>query len=478
VPFDFILIDWKMPGALDGIATLQRLHRLRAQGVLTDTSIPALIISAYSQEGLCEYGALFSAFLSKPVTRRTLLDAMAHARAEQQFPGQQPTDERPIPRLDDRAILLAEDNSLNREIATELLHKTGARIIVARNGREAIETVAQQPVDLVLMDLQMPVMDGFEAGRRIRAQSPELPILALSAAVMEDDRARAREAGMNDHLAKPIDKQSLFRLLETWLPAQQEATTDTGPATPSPTTPASGRLPRDDLQRTPAAAGASLPTALEGFHLQRGLDRFDQDAALYLKLLQRFRHQLEDEFAVLSEQLLQQPRATATKRLINTLKGLANTLGAERLAAVATEIDKLCDHGAPIPTAAQTELTQALNQARAQLAALSSSTLSVASDGSPHDPPSSGTSELATNRTRQVDPRADRKTIEQMLQALVAGELIEEDLMDAVTAIIRQHADPDMAVELQARIDAFDHDRATELLEQVAARIADPYHEA
>ncbi|MEA1051531.1 PAS domain S-box protein [Lamprobacter modestohalophilus] len=448
LPFDFILIDRKMPGQLDGLATLERLHALRAQGTLTDAQIPALIISAYSQEGLSEYTALYSAFLNKPVTPRALLDAMARASAEQTL-GQHAMDEQSAPpRLAGRRLLLVEDNSLNREVATALLEKTGARVIEAHNGREALERLAEQPVDLVLMDLQMPVMDGFEASRRIRVQHPELPILALSAAVMDDDRARAKAAGMNGHLAKPIDKQTLFRLLETWLPAEEVA---------APEPPASG---------TSTSADTPLPATLDGFDLQRGLDHLDQDAALYLNLLHRFRHQLEGEFAALDEQLEQQPQAIETKRLIHTLKGLANTLGAERLAAVATGIDRACGREAPIPTAAREELAQALSQARARLASLPSR--------SANGPTSGPTGEQAG----QGAPSASMETIDQILHALSAGELIDDTLMDEVTAVIRQYVDDAQAMELQTYIETFDHDRAAELLKQMATRIADTQHEA
>ncbi len=460
LPFDFILVDWKMPGELDGITTLERLHALRAQGVLTDTLIPALIISAYSQEGLTQYASLYSAFLNKPVTPRTLLDAMARAHAEQ-APGHQPTNEQRTPCLNGRTILLAEDNSLNREVATELLKKTGARVIQANNGREAVDRVAERAVDLVLMDLQMPVMDGFEASRRIRAQYPELPILALSAAVMEDDRARARDAGMNDHLAKPIDKQTLFRLLETWLPAQQAAV----PAPESAPASLTDMAPCSRPQDTSAATSATLPAKLEGFDLQRGLDRFDQDAVLYLSLLHRFKGQLNGEFAGLGEQLEQQPPATETKRLFHTLKGLANTISAERLAAIATEIDQLWRRDAPIPAAARKELAEALRQARMGLATLPKG------PGSRAD---SRTRSPARDQVGEDDPEASTKAVDQLLQALSAGELVDETLLAQVTALIRQSLGERPARELQTHIEDFDHDRAAELLK----RVADTHHGA
>ncbi|MBK5939324.1 PAS domain S-box protein [Halochromatium roseum] len=492
LPFDFILIDWKMPGQLDGLATLERLHALRAQGLLTETQIPALIISAYSQEGPSQHADLYSAFLSKPVTPRALLNAMARASAEQ-APSQQATDEQKPspPHLAGRTLLLVEDNSLNREVARALLEKTGARIIEAHNGREAVDSLAEQAVDLVLMDLQMPVMDGFEASRRIRAQHPELPILALSAAVMDDDRQRAEAAGMNDHLAKPIDKQRLFGLLETWLPSAhvdlpacqpnaqtrtqtsaqkgvrsdtQRAPESTQASTPDPAPRSRSRI---KSQSTSASSDAPLPATLEGFDVQRGLDHLDQDATLYLNLLQRFGQQLESEFAPLAEPLEQPPRTTETKRLIHTLKGLANTLGAERLAAIATEIDLLCRRDAPIPITAGEELAEALRQAHTQLTALPNrSTNGLTGSG------------FTSDQAGQQESGASTEIIDSILRALSAGELIDDALMDALTALIRQHVDDALALELRTHIETFDHDRASALLKRVAVRITTPHDEA
>ncbi|RKT46136.1 hybrid sensor histidine kinase/response regulator [Thiocapsa rosea] len=138
----------------------------------------------------------------------------------------------PAPDFSGASILLVEDNPLNQEVAKRILEKTGAQVTLAGHGAEAVDLVQARRFDLVLMDLQMPVMDGFEATRRIRASFPELPVIALSAAVMEADRARARVAGVQDHLAKPIDSRLLFETLARWLArATRKAA---GDATPGP----------------------------------------------------------------------------------------------------------------------------------------------------------------------------------------------------------------------------------------------------
>ena len=123
-----------------------------------------------------------------------------------------------------RRILLVEDNAMNREIAVEILSETGAVIDTAVNGREAVERIKDSPADtydLIFMDMQMPVMDGCTAAERIRALPREdvktLPIIAMTANAFADDRQKTKDAGMNGHLAKPLDLDQLHRLLEKWL---------------------------------------------------------------------------------------------------------------------------------------------------------------------------------------------------------------------------------------------------------------------
>ncbi|WP_200386990.1 ATP-binding protein [Thiocapsa imhoffii] len=151
-------------------------------------------------------------------------DARARARTASGDPGSR---SRPlIPSFEGCTILLVEDNALNREVALAMLARTGAQVRIAQDGAEAVAMAADERFDLVLMDLQMPVMDGFEATRLIRARDPTLPVVALSAAAMADDRAMARAAGVVDHLAKPIDSATLYAALSAWLPPAAAAAAD------------------------------------------------------------------------------------------------------------------------------------------------------------------------------------------------------------------------------------------------------------
>jgi CheY-like chemotaxis protein len=188
------------------------------------------MLTAFSREAveqeLAAHNVSVQALLNKPVTPSTLLDACAvaigkpiadavsatHAENAQLKQG--------AALLEGARILLVEDNEINREIATELLRGTGALITVACNGQEALEAVADQKFDAVLMDCQMPVMDGYAATRALRKKDHlrDLPVIALTANTMTGDREAALAAGMNDHIAKPIRIPDLLATLARWLP--------------------------------------------------------------------------------------------------------------------------------------------------------------------------------------------------------------------------------------------------------------------
>jgi two-component system sensor histidine kinase/response regulator len=178
-----------------------------------------------SAEGLAQHG--FAACLTKPVRQSDLLDCLCHVLAEQ--PEMQPAGSRikrktlPALRRTSARILVAEDNIVNQEVALGILHKLGLQASAVENGVEAIEALRNNGHDLVLMDLQMPEMDGLEACRVIRdprsaVHNHQIPIIAMTAAAMQGDRERCLEAGMNGYLTKPISPQTLVEALNAWLP--------------------------------------------------------------------------------------------------------------------------------------------------------------------------------------------------------------------------------------------------------------------
>jgi CheY-like chemotaxis protein len=217
--FDLVLMDWRLPG-IDGIEASRRIKEHP-----TLTTIPAIVmISAFESEEVLRglEQPRFDAFLVKPITEAVLMRTIASVSGESiegTASGFQPTA--PF-ELTGRKVLVVEDNDINRDLASELLGGLGIRTTVAVDGREGVDQVLAQGFDLVLMDIQMPVMDGLVATRLIRsdARFHDLPIIAMTAHAMRGDRERSLDAGMNDHLTKPINPAALSAVLSRWMPAK------------------------------------------------------------------------------------------------------------------------------------------------------------------------------------------------------------------------------------------------------------------
>ena len=153
--------------------------------------------------------------MSQPLKSRALAAALSGAAPETHWPSRATE----VERLDGASVLLVEDNAVNQRVAQKMLEKLGCRVVVAKHGGEALERLAAEKFDVVLMDCQMPEMDGYEATRRIRGQMglAELPVVALTAAAFPEDLTRCREAGMNDHVSKPVTLEALSEVLRKWI---------------------------------------------------------------------------------------------------------------------------------------------------------------------------------------------------------------------------------------------------------------------
>ena len=230
--YDLLLIDQAMPD-LNGLETLCALRAL-------PVSQPRTILLAASSDGSLTEAALaagYSDVLSKPLTARKLAaidgNSSEHAAVEAPLNAEQQIGMR----HSGRVVLLAEDEIINQMIASELLETTGLQVIVAENGEAACATLASQPVDLILMDMQMPRVDGLEATRRIRLMAAgSLPIIAMTANAFAEDRQNCLAAGMDDFLSKPVEPDVLFATVLKWLDRTAAATSTALPQD-SPTHP-------------------------------------------------------------------------------------------------------------------------------------------------------------------------------------------------------------------------------------------------
>jgi signal transduction histidine kinase/DNA-binding response OmpR family regulator len=295
-PYDLVLLDYHMPG-IDGLETSRRIHQRENLARL-----PTIIMASMDERpGILPQAlaAGIQAYMNKPVTASALLNAIQKAlrpvsAQAQPEPRRHGSAVQSAPRhLRGKRVLLVEDNRLNQEVALHFLRRAGLEVEVAAHGGEALERLSHSTYDAVLMDCQMPVMDGYEATRRIRALPglSQLPIIAMTANALAGDRERSLEAGMNEHLSKPIDVNHLYQTLGRWL----------------------------------AEVSAPQPVNVE-----KALQRLDGDTSLYRMVAELL---LTDAPAQVEQ--LRNARAAgdwvSAMRAAHTLKSLAANVGAEEL---------------------------------------------------------------------------------------------------------------------------------------------------
>jgi CheY-like chemotaxis protein len=229
-PYDLVLMDWNMPG-MDGVECARQLGQRDA---LQHPPPAVLMMTAFSRDEvvrrLQEQGLRIGTLLTKPVTPSSLFDACTAAfgvatRRSARTANREAAG--PVGRagLAGARVLLVEDNAINRELALDVLSGAGMVVSVAGDGQEALDILERERFDVVLMDCQMPVLDGYAATRQLR-QRPglqNLPVIAMTANAMVGDRAKVIEAGMNDHIAKPLNFQDMFAVLARWVQPAAEA---------------------------------------------------------------------------------------------------------------------------------------------------------------------------------------------------------------------------------------------------------------
>ena len=222
-------------------------------------------------------------------------------------------------------ILLVEDNEINQQVARELLENAGFIVEIANDGQEGLEKVTTSAYDLVLMDVQMPVMDGYEATRKIREilEYKDLPVLAMTASVMVGDISNAIESGMNDHVAKPIDPPNLIAKLVQWIkPGERDV--------PDHVKKKQEAAPRERLSQ--------LPQSLPGIKIAAGLSRLGDNQKLYRSLLKKFQKNQANSIQEIRTALEKKDLELAI-RLAHTIKGVSGNIGAMELHAAARDLE-------------------------------------------------------------------------------------------------------------------------------------------
>ena len=348
--YDVVLMDWKMPG-IDGVGCLRSMRERQAARDPRAPEVPAMImVTAFSREQALrearEHGVPVHSVLTKPVTPSRLLETVGHAlQRRPEAPAPAPRSRRDEldasarERLAGSRILLVEDNEMNQQLMQALLGRWGIDVAISGNGREALDLLARDAdFDAVLMDCQMPLMDGYQATQELRRRPAlaQLPVIALTANAMREDRDKALRSGMNDHIAKPVDMPRMLDTLARWIhPAARRQAEGAG------STPAPAPTPTP----TPGAAAAQTPPGgLPGIDLEAGVAACGGDAALHRTLLWQFA-KAHDGFVARMAGLLRVGDRQSARLAAHTLKGDAGNIGATRLRAAAHGLESALRKG-------------------------------------------------------------------------------------------------------------------------------------
>jgi len=326
-PYQLVLMDWKMPG-LDGIETAKQIRRNPQLG----PELPIILVTAFGREEIMHKAekAGIRGFLIKPVNPSLLLNTILESLGRELMPSQQkPQAQEQISdaerRIKGKCVLLAEDNPINQQLAVEILSSAGVDVDVASNGLEAVEMVQAGSYDAVLMDVQMPKMDGYQATHRIRELGyTDLPIIALTAHAIQGYREECLAAGMNDYVVKPIDPEYLFLVLASRITRALDADATPMPELPAPTEPA----PLTEL------AILDLDSALKRLRGNRGL---------LLQLLGDFAAD-NAESASTIQQAYESGDWESAHRLAHSVKGVSANLGMSRLHHTAEALERALKH--------------------------------------------------------------------------------------------------------------------------------------
>jgi hemerythrin-like metal-binding protein/PAS domain S-box-containing protein len=436
-PFDLVLMDWRMP-EMSGVEATRRIQR--EAGL---THIPKVAMAAaFGCDELRRHsdGIELGAMITKPVISSALLNAVlqslgklrVHARRERWISDKLHSLQA-INSLRGAKILLAEDNEINQELVKDLLGNNGIYVTVANNGQEALDALEREPFDGVLMDCQMPVMDGYATTRRLREQERfiHLPIIAMTANASDQDRKEALAVGMNDHISKPIDIPSVFATLAKWIRPSQVA-----------------ERPSAKTQSADAMDFPDLP----GIDIQAGLAIVQGNQQLYRNLLLRFRDQ-QREFGRQFRQALEEKDIQLAERLAHSLKGVAGTLGAKAVQAAAQELEQARKEKWQNPSALLAAVERELGKVLEGLEALDQE--------SGIEPP---------RPTMQFDPAHLASLLRELRDLVESADLRSFDVLEALKPQFAEKAQAEAFEAVRRSVENYDFDAALGNIESLAAR--------
>ncbi len=430
-PFDVVLLDWKMP-KMDGIETAEHIQMLKL------SPPPRMaIITAYGREYIMPQGldVGITSVITKPVTASTMLDTMMHLLGEScdddtlsQVPESPVCED--IKLLCGSRILLAEDNEVNQVVAADLLKAVGMVIDIAANGSIAFRMAQTNRYDAVLMDMQMPEMDGLEATRRLKKipELHDLPIIAMTANAMETDRNRCLDAGMVDFIAKPIEPDELYKVLLHWIKPKQMPP-----------------LHIDNSTAHSKNVDVVLPESIPGLDMTAALRRTLGRPDKYYALLWDFVRNQVDIIQTIDAALASKDFLTA-ERIAHTLKSLAGNIGANALQQLAALAERQIRTTRNLSKEMRDELAESLER---QIAAITEALPAIPDQ-------SAG---------KVIDIQQKDKVIKTLLTLLANDDPHARQLFTESSILFRT-VFPEQFIRIESAIQNFDFELAQNLLSE------------
>ncbi|HSI43639.1 MAG TPA: response regulator [Methylotenera sp.] len=432
-PFEVVFLDWRMP-FMDGIETAHKIRNLRIR-----RQPHMAMVTAYGREEVIREAekAGLQDILIKPVNASMLFDTAIRILGDDEVESRASTRDvsttlEDLAVIKGASILLVEDNELNQEVANGLLLDGGFKVDIAEDGEQAIRMINDKAYDAVLMDMQMPVMDGIAATIELRKQPKfaNLPIIAMTANVMEQDRKRCDEAGMSDFVAKPIDPDDLFSVLMRWIKP-------TGNVTPT-------KKP----SRKPKTSTIAIPI-IDGLNTELGLKRVLGKEPLYLELLKKYVvGQSNTADAIL--QALKINDKDLAERTAHTAKAVSGNIGATGLQELATELESMIHNDAPFD-AIEPKLQVFASMQQALIEAIQ------------HALPA------AVEKPTLIDETALTPVLRKLAVSLADNDSEANEILELNFDLLRASTDQQRFTALEGAISRFDYETALSQLIQIAS---------
>jgi PAS domain S-box-containing protein len=431
-PFEVVFLDWRMP-LMDGIETARKIRKLRIR-----RQPHMAMVTAYGRDEVIREAetAGFQDILIKPVNASMLFDTTIRILGDTETESRSSTRDvsttvEDLAVIKGATILLVEDNELNQEVAMGLLLDGGFKVDIAEDGVQAIRMITDKAYDVVLMDMQMPVMDGIAATIELRKQPKfaNLPIIAMTANVMEQDRRRCDEAGMSDFVAKPIDPDELFSVLLRWIKPRKSKTSTEG------------------RSRKLKDVSITIPV-VDGLDTELGLKRVLGKKPLYLVLLNKYVVGQSETAEVIRQALLANDIDLA-ERTAHTAKAVCGNIGATKLQELAKELESMIHMQASFDTIEPKLQVFALMQ---------NAMVSAIQQALPN----------TDEKTIQIDEAVLSKVLQSLSVSLAENDSEANEILELNFSLLKSSTDHERFTALEGAIARFDYETALNHVVQIA----------